>query len=325
MSLKYITPTEQFKRYLPKDYVELVDYGPFGKTQSEAGVNNIGQFKELVEEHPMCSGCWMAWYIRTFFASLPNPEETVTLGTAGCGRLAISQAAVPFIYGNYGDQNAVASGLSRAFRLRFPDKKKDVITLAGDGGTMDIGFSMTMHSWIRQERFTTIMLDNEVYGNTGGQESGMTQLGAILKMAPTGKKFEKMNATELAKAAGCVYVVKMSPVNIKKAAKVIRRAIYAAREFGPTFIHVYTSCNIEYSIPTEDVFKDAKAKDKEGFAFEEYMADGVQEYLERIEADEKEAAKVLKEASKAKSDEMESKKEASKAKMIAELAKKGKG
>ncbi len=94
MSLKYITPAERFKKYLPKDYVELVDYGPFGKTQDEAGPGNMGQFKELMEEHPMCSGCWMAYFIRLIFASLPQPEETVTLGTAGCGRLAISQAAL---------------------------------------------------------------------------------------------------------------------------------------------------------------------------------------------------------------------------------------
>lgn len=287
MSLKYVTPVSIFKKYLPKDYVELVDFGPFGKSQDEAGPGNMGQFKELMEEHPMCSGCWMAYYIRLIFASLPCPEETVTLGTAGCGRLAISQAAVPFIYGNYGDQNAMASGLSRAFRIRFPDKQKDVITIAGDGGTMDIGFSMTMHSWIRGEKFTTIMLDNEVYGNTGGQESGMSPKGAVLKMAPGGKNFEKMPATALAKAAGCVYIVKMSPTNIKKAAKIIRRAIFVAREVGPTFIHAYTSCNIEYSIPTEEVFADARAQEKDRFQFEEYMTDAAKEVIDRIEAEEK--------------------------------------
>ena len=92
-------------------------------------------------------------------------------------RLAISQAAIPFVYGNYGDQNGVASGLSRGLRLRFGDKPKDVVVIAGDGGTADIGFQQVLHSWFRKERFTTIMLDNEVYGNTGGQESGMTTEG----------------------------------------------------------------------------------------------------------------------------------------------------
>jgi len=89
-------------------------------------------------------------------------KDTIVLGTAGCARLALSQAAVPFIYGNYGDTNAVASGLTRALKLRFPDKTKDVVVVAGDGGLMDIGFSMTMHSWFRKEKFTTIMVDNEV-------------------------------------------------------------------------------------------------------------------------------------------------------------------
>ena len=50
------------------------------------------------------------------------------------------------------------------------------------------------------------MLDNEVYGNTGGQESGMTSRGAVLKMAPVGKKFEKMDMVAMAKIAGCAYV-----------------------------------------------------------------------------------------------------------------------
>ena len=279
MSLKYMQPANGFKKYLPRDYVDLIDFGPFGKSMEETGADKLGKFKELLEEHPMCAGCWMAYFIRVFFAALPNPEETVTIGTAGCGRLAISQAAVPFIYGNYGDQNAIASGLTRAFGLRFPDKKKDVVTLAGDGGTVDIGFSMTMHSWIRGEKFTTILLDNEVYGNTGGQESGMSPKGAVLKMSPKGKKFEKMPITELAKNAGCVYVVRMSPTNIKKAQKVIRRAILVAREFGPTFLHVYTSCNIEYSIPTEEVFADAKEKEKTRFKFEEYMTDEVAAFI----------------------------------------------
>ncbi|HIE58730.1 MAG TPA: ferredoxin oxidoreductase [Persephonella sp.] len=286
MGLRYLQPAPGFKEYLPKDYVDLIDFGPFGKSD-QLDATKLGQFKEIVEEHPMCAGCFMAYFVRVFYASLPNPEDTIVLGTAGCARLALSQAAVPFIYGNYGDTNAVASGLTRALKLRFPDKTKDVVAIAGDGGLMDIGFSMTMHSWFRREKFTTIMVDNEVYGNTGGQESGMSPKGVQLKMAPKGKKFDKIPATELAKQAGCVYVAKLSPTNVKRMAKVIRRAVLAAREFGPTFIHAYTSCNIEYSIPTEEVLKDAREREKKDFGFEEYMTDEVRQYLEEIEKKEK--------------------------------------
>ncbi|MFN3786863.1 MAG: thiamine pyrophosphate-dependent enzyme [Sulfurihydrogenibium azorense] len=280
MGLEYVRITTGFEDYMPKDYVDLVKYGQFGK---EYDIQELGTFKELLEEHPMCAGCFMAYFVRVFYASLPNPEDTIVIGTAGCARLALSQAAVPFIYGNYGDTNAVASGLKRALKIRFPDKEKDVVVVAGDGGLMDIGFGMTMHSWFRRENFTTIMVDNEVYGNTGGQESGMTRKGIQLKMAPKGKKFDKINAVELAKAAGCVYVARISPTNPKRIAKTIKRAILAARHFGPTFIHAYTSCNIEYSIPTEKVLEDARKREKEDFAFYEYMTDEVKEYFEQIE------------------------------------------
>ena len=60
-----------------------------------------------------------------------------------------------FVYGNYGDQNGVASGLSRGLRIRFGDQPKDVVVMAGDGGTADIGFQQVLHSWFRKERFTT--------------------------------------------------------------------------------------------------------------------------------------------------------------------------
>ncbi len=190
MSLDYVKFSPGFDKFMPKEYRDMVEHGPFGKKTT---VSQMGSFKEILEEHPMCAGCAMTLFIRLAMISFPNPEDTITVGTAGCGRLAISQAAIPFVYGNYGDQNAVASGLARGLKLRFGDKPKDVVVMAGDGGMADIGFSMTLHSWFRKERFTTIMLDNEVYGNTGGQESGMTNKGQVLKMAPLGKKFEKMD------------------------------------------------------------------------------------------------------------------------------------
>lgn len=291
MGLEYVKITTGFEDYMPKDYVELVKYGQFGK---EYDIQELGTFKELLEEHPMCAGCFMAYFVRVFYASLPNPEDSIVIGTAGCARLALSQAAVPFIYGNYGDTNAVASGLKRALKIRFPDKEKDVIVVAGDGGLMDIGFGMTMHSWFRGENFTTIMVDNEVYGNTGGQESGMTRKGIQLKMAPKGKKFDKINAVELAKASGCVYVARISPTNPKRLAKTIKRAILAARHFGPTFIHAYTSCNIEYSIPTEKVLEDARKREKEDFSFYEWMRDDVKEYLEQLENKKQETPSEVK-------------------------------
>ena len=123
------------------------------------------------------------------------------------------------------------------------------------------------------------MLDNEVYGNTGGQESGMTNRGAVLKMAPLGKKFEKMDMVQMAKVAGCAYVATVVPNNPRRVENVIKKAVLIAREVGSTYIQAYTSCNIEYAIPTDKVMEDAKTVENDRYAFSEYISDEAKQYL----------------------------------------------
>jgi pyruvate ferredoxin oxidoreductase beta subunit len=288
MSLETVRPSPGYEDILPIEYRDLVKHGQYGR---DVKVSEIGKFKELIEEHPMCAGCAMTLFIRLTMMALPNPEHTINVGTAGCGRLAISQANIPFIYGNYGDTNSVASGLKRALKVRFPNQFKDVVVMAGDGGLIDIGFQGLMHSWFRKEKFTTIMLDNEVYGNTGGQESGMTLKGQVLKMAPRGKEVDKIDALSLAKVAGCAYIAQIAPTNPARVMRTIRRAVLIAREIGPTYIQAYTSCNIEYAIPTPDVMQDAFDVEKERYGFEEIMTDDAKAYITEIEKKQKELAK----------------------------------
>ncbi len=288
MSLETVRPSPGFEELLPIEYRDLVKHGQYGR---EVKVSEMGKFKELVEEHPMCAGCAMTLFIRLVMMALPNPEHTINVGTAGCGRLAIAQANIPFIYGNYGDSNSVASGLKRGLEVRFPNQFKDVVVMAGDGGLIDIGFQGLMHSWFRKEKFTTIMLDNEVYGNTGGQESGMTLKGKVLKMAPRGKEVDKIDALSLAKVSGCAYIVQIAPTNPSRVMRTIRRAVLIAREVGPTYIQAYTSCNIEYAIPTPDVMQDAFDVEKDRYGFEEFMTDDAKAYITEVEKKHKELAK----------------------------------
>ena len=288
MSLDTVKPAPGFLKHLPIEYRDLIEHGQYGKKKKVA---DMGKFKELIEEHPMCAGCAMTLFIRLVFLALPQPEHTIFVGTAGCGRLAISQGNVPFIYGNYGDTNAVASGLKRGLELRFPDQKKDVIVMCGDGGLVDIGFQGLMHSWFRHEKFATIMLDNETYGNTGGQESGMTQQGQVMKMSPRGKVDEKMDMMGLAKVAKLDYIARVVPTNPARVVRTTRRAILIAREFGSTYVQAYTSCNIEYSIPTPDVMQDAFDMEKKNYGFEEHFSDRAKEYIDKLEAEDKAAAR----------------------------------
>ena len=276
MSLDTVKASPGYYEHLPIEYRDLIDHGQYGRPKK---IKDMGKFKELIEEHPMCAGCAMTLFIRIVFLALPVPEHTIIVGTAGCGRLAISQGNVPFIYGNYGDTNAVASGLKRGLELRFPNQEKDVIVMCGDGGLVDIGFQGLMHSWFRHEKFATIMLDNETYGNTGGQESGMTQNGQIMKMSPRGKVDEKMDMLGLARVAKLDYICRIAPTNPARVARSVRRAILVARKFGSTYVQGYTSCNIEYSIPTPEVMADAFDMEKKNYGFVEEISDRAKEYL----------------------------------------------
>jgi pyruvate ferredoxin oxidoreductase beta subunit len=274
-----------FEDIMPAEYRDLVDNGPFEKT---VGVSDLGAFKEVLEEHPLCAGCGLALSLRLILASLPNPEDTIIVGSTGCSALAFPQVALHNIHSLFGNQNAVASGLKRALALRFPDKTKDVVVIAGDGATADIGLDMVLQSWFRQEKITTIMLDNEAYANTGGQESGMSPKGTVLNMAPKGKTFSKVSVPELARESGCAYVAAVNPANPKKLEKAVRRGILAARELGPTYIQVFSPCPTNYKFKPNETISKIKTREKEGtYETKEYLSEEAKELFASLEEGKK--------------------------------------
>lgn len=274
-----------FEDIMPSEYRELIDNGPFG---SGKGLSDLGTFKELLEEHPLCAGCGLALTLRLILASLPNPEDTIIVGSTGCSALAFPQVAVHNIHSLFGNQNAVASGLKRALKLRFPDTVKDVVVIAGDGATADIGLDMVLQSWFRQENITTIMLDNEAYANTGGQESGMSPEGTVLNMAPKGKKFAKVSVPELARESGCAYVASVTPAQPKKLEKAVRRGILAARELGPSYIQIFAPCPTNYKFKPNETVDKIKLREKEGtYEIKEYISDEAQELFTSLEEGKK--------------------------------------
>ncbi|WP_051534145.1 thiamine pyrophosphate-dependent enzyme [Desulfitibacter alkalitolerans] len=280
MSNKIITPVEEFIDILPQEYKDLVTQGPYFEN---TGISKLGSFKEIVEEHPHCAGCGVALGIRLSAAALPAPADTVIVGTPGCSFFGLAQTAVNYATSAFGNQNAVASGLKRILKIRFPDRVKDVVVLVGDGGLADIGLDLTLHSWFRQEKITTIMVDNELYGNTGGQESGMSKQGQLLSMAPKGKSFPKIPIYEMAKISGCVYCVRVTVASPQKVARAVRSAIIIAREVGPTYVQVYTPCPTNMKFPPDKTIETARKAEQEYYSFEEYITDEAARYLEQYE------------------------------------------
>lgn len=290
MGKEKIKICEEFYDIMPPEYRELVDSSTYGK--EGRGWKDVGVAKELIEEHSLCAGCPESIAFRYVLACLPNPEDTVMVGSTGCTSLVFPHVAVHNIHSLFGNQNAVASGLKRALAHRFPGKVKDVVVLAGDGATVDIGLDMTLQSWFRQEKFLTICFDNELYANTGGQESGLMQKGFVSKMAPAGKKFDKVRLPEIAEESGCHYVATLTVSKPNRVEKAIRQGVLIAREVGPTYIQLYTPCILEIGKQAMEGLQEMRDSEgpNERFAFKEYMSEEAKAYLASLEKEKKPTA-----------------------------------
>jgi pyruvate ferredoxin oxidoreductase beta subunit len=287
---------KEFYDIMPPEYQELVETATYGK--EGRGWKDVGVAKELIEEHSLCAGCPESIAFRYVLACLPNPEDTVMVGSTGCTSLVFPHVAVHNIHSLFGNQNAVASGLKRSLAHRFPGKVKDVVVLAGDGATVDIGLDMTLQSWFRQEKFMTICFDNELYANTGGQESGLMQKGFVAKMGPAGKKFEKVRLPEIARESGCHYVAIMTVSKPNRVEKAIRQGVLIAREIGPTYLQIYTPCILEIGKQMMEGLQEMRDSEGPGerFAFQEYISDEAKQYLASLESSKKGPAPALTQA-----------------------------
>jgi pyruvate ferredoxin oxidoreductase beta subunit len=283
MSKEKIAICPEFYDIMPPEYRDLVEQSTYGK--ADRGWKDIGQSKELIEEHSLCAGCPESMAFRYIMASLPNPEDTVMVGSTGCTSLVFPHVAVHNIHSLFGNQNAVATGLKRALTVRFPGRIKDVVVLAGDGATVDIGLDMTLQAWFRQEKFTTICFDNELYANTGGQESGLMRKGFVAKMAPMGKKFEKVNLPEIARESGCAYVVSCTVSKPNLVEKVMRNAVFIAREIGPTYVQLYTPCILEIGKDSMEGLQEMRDSERPGerFKYKEFITDEAKAYLASLD------------------------------------------
>lgn len=118
--------------------------------------------------------------------------------------------------------------------------KKSHWIFGGDGWAYDIGYGGLDHVLASGENVNVLVLDTEVYSNTGGQSSKATPTGAIAKFAASGKKIRKKDLGAMAMTYGYVYVAQISMgANMGHAFKVIKEAEAYP---GPSLIIAYSPC-----------------------------------------------------------------------------------
>ncbi len=116
---------------------------------------------------------------------------------------------------------------------------KSVWILGGDGWAYDIGYGGLDHVLASGENINVLVLDTEVYSNTGGQASKSTPLGASAKFATSGKVREKKDLAMISMTYGSIYVAKVS---LSNPAQCIKAFVEAERYNGPSIIIAYSHC-----------------------------------------------------------------------------------
>ena len=209
--------------------------------------------------HRACQGCAPALGIRYILKAAG--KNTIVVSATGCMEIISSPFpytswAVPWIHVAFENAAAVASGIDAAIKVLQrkgridPNKKINIIALAGDGGTADIGLQALSGMLARRHNVLYVCYDNEAYMNTGVQGSSATPYGAHTTTTPAGKvKFGqgywKKNVAAIAAAHEVPYVATACPSYPLDLMDKVRKAL----SLGASYIHMFSVCPTGWGNP----------------------------------------------------------------------------
>ena len=200
-----------------------------------------------------CGGCGMS--IGWQFLSRAVGHRPIQIVIPACcgivtaGPDPYSAYGAPVLASTFASAPAMATGLAHAARLNGEETK--VICWAGDGGTYDIGMATLSAAAERNEDILYICYDNEIYGNTGGQRSSATPLGAVTTTTPIGKEVGKKDIVGIMAAHGVQYAASLSLAHPDDA---MRKFQHCLDLDGFRFLHILSPCPTGWkSEPAEGV------------------------------------------------------------------------
>jgi 2-oxoglutarate ferredoxin oxidoreductase subunit beta len=188
-----------------------------------------------------CSGCGIGVVMGALIRAIDRLElknDDVAL-VAGIGCTARMPVYMDFntLHTTHGRALAFATGL----KIARPDMK--VIAIMGDGDSLAIGGNHFIHAARRNMGITAIVVNNSIYGMTGGQYSPTTPLDGRATTAPYGNVEYPMPVCELAAAAGATYVARSTVYHALELDKYIEEAI---RKDGFNLVEAVSYCHTTY-------------------------------------------------------------------------------
>lgn len=213
--------------------------------------NKVYSRPRLIDDNYMhyCPGCShgvVHKLVAEVIDELGLEDKAIGIAPVGCSVFAYNYIDCDWIEAAHGRAPALATAASRL----NPDKV--VFTYQGDGDLAAIGSAETIHACTRGENIVIIMINNGIYGMTGGQMSPCTILGAKTATSPYGRRtdlngFPLKVANVVALLDGPCYVTRQAVHTVqavRKAKAAIKKAFQnAIAKRGTSFVEVVSTCS----------------------------------------------------------------------------------
>lgn len=220
--------------------------------------------KELLDEfldsgHGACPGCAMPLILRHVFHILG--KDTVAAITAGCfGTISGIWPNSPIKLAAYNTPFASAAAAAAGIRASLDMQGKtrtQVLAVAGDGGTFDIGIQALSGAAERNDDFIYVCYDNEAYMNTGIQRSSATPWGAWTTTTPPAnlKNQPKKDIVQIMAAHRIPYAATASIAYPEDFSRKINKA---KTLHGLRFIYAFSPCPVGWRFPSEQTIRLAR-------------------------------------------------------------------
>lgn len=191
--------------------------------------------------HMWCPGCGHGTILNALIRAVEELElsknEIVMTSGIGCSARISGYVDFHSLHTLHGRALAFATGV----KLSKPELK--VIVPMGDGDALAIGGNHFIHAARRNIDITAIVMNNRIYGMTGGQFSPLSGAGVKATTAPYLTIDKEFDVVNLAKAAGATFVARSTAYHAKEASDYIKKAI---QHKGFSVVEIFSQCPTYY-------------------------------------------------------------------------------
>ncbi|MES0445681.1 MAG: 2-oxoacid:ferredoxin oxidoreductase subunit beta [Desulfobacterales bacterium] len=179
--------------------------------------------RERFFPHIWCPGCGHGIVLNSLLRAIDNlgmsKNEIVMISGIGCSSRISGYVDFHTLHTIHGRALAFATGV----KLSLPEL--NLIVPMGDGDALAIGGNHFIHAARRNIDLTAIVMNNRIYGMTGGQYSPLSGFGTLATTAPFTNIDHDFDTVELAIAAGASFVARTSTYHVHQMTKIFRQAI----------------------------------------------------------------------------------------------------